>query len=578
MLKKLVGLGGKAFLGNEIDALTIEVIEKRMIQTAITAMAITLPAIAVANPKQPSVHKLIQLGLGSVFGFASAYVAKSREEIELRYDSTVKLNREVHKQEVTNRFTKEQFLSDVTRDKNVVDSLLKNVPFGATVEYMQRMNIPVGYVQEFMQQPPASEQEQKSVGNLTQLGIAQPEKDIIDLHVNKAATAVLKNMALKYPDYIRIDNKWVLELIESATHPNLAKRTNHHFMFVGGTQSGKSTLAGVIARGIAQRSCKPAIVACHDAKKTPGKKDITRWLCKFTYKIDGYENAHNWVELLEQLATNQFEKASDAGGNEPIAEAIFMQDEINTCYGKGKGYGRKISEDTAKDLLAQWLFIVTNLAGCYGHGFFMGQSPLLTETGFSGTASDQTCYVAINKSTIDYILEPKNRSNYLRNCSEEIVKIFSEASNLLTKEGIRYCLVRPTDGNPYIAIMPQFDVEGILSGRIDTSKLENMIKQEETNNDAEIVEKDEPEPEPEPPASTTEQQVGNISPAFEQEQSSSDIQVIFNRMKEWIIECHKQIGKKPTPQHIKQAWEQESGQVLSEAALLYLLEKLGYYD
>lgn len=574
MLTKLTGLSGQSFMNDEVDKLTIEVTEKRFIQAAITLCAVVMPITAVIAPNQPQGMKLAELGLGGVLGFASAYVSRSREEIEARYLSTITLNREVYKKEAINRFGKEQFMSDVTRDFSTVKALIGNLPNVQTaVEYAQRMNIPVGYFQEFLPTPASEQTENNQVRQLKQIGVATPNKDILDLHVNKTASAVIRSLAARYPDYIKIDGRWILELIESSSEQNMSKRANHHFMIVAETQAGKSTIAGVIARGIAQRSQAPAVIAGHDAKKKPGKKDITRWLCDFTpgYKIDGYENTEKWVNLSNSLASEQLDLVSEGGGGcEGVRELILIQDEHNTVYGKGNGYGKFIDSNLAKDLQAEWLFTTTNLAGAKGHGFFMGQSPLAGDTGFSLPAMNNCCFIAMGE-TSGYILEPKNKANYLRNISDDIVKILSQTCEMFQKEGLRYALVRPTRGNPYVAIIPEFDLDAILNSKNNIDVLEDGEKTQPENQETQ-----QSNSYTEISADTTETFVSpwdtTPSPASN---SKPDIQEVYKRMQSWIITCQQQLGKTPTREHIRQAWLQESGQTLSDEALDYILEKLG---
>jgi DNA helicase HerA-like ATPase len=76
--------------------------------------------------------------------------------------------------------------------------------------------------------------------------IASIDEDVVQQVVNPGALQVLGAIAAQYPEYIRLDAAWLDELCDAAVNHNMTKRVNHHFYISGGTQSGKSTLAGVI--------------------------------------------------------------------------------------------------------------------------------------------------------------------------------------------------------------------------------------------------------------------------------------------------------------------------------------------
>lgn len=541
-MKKLSLLNGSSFLGKEIDELTLEVTTQRLINAAVATIAVITPATALFVPQQSNSAKLTQLLLGSFAGFGSAVVAKQREELELRNEVFLKLNRDTHKLETKNRFVKQQFSADLVRDLSIAEYMKVNgIHPQAILEYMKRNNIPIGLIADILPERESTVEQSPTTSTVSQNSVARPNSEILDLYVNKTTVALIRAVAEKYPDYVRIDEKWITELIESSSAMPMSKRSNHHFMIVGETQAGKSTLAGVIANGIAQRSQQPAVIAIHDAKKKPGKKDITRWLCSFSYKIDGYENASDWAELMEHLASEQLELVSESGGGcEGVRELIIMQDELNTVYGKGKGYGKYIDSDCASALQAQWLFCTTNLAGTKGHFIAMGQSPLSGDTGFSLPAMNNTCFIAMGE-TSSYILDPKNRSNYVRNLSDEYLNVLQQTCELFQKEGLRYCLVRPTRGNPFVAIIPEFDVEDI-SQRSPTM--------EETDSD------------------------DSETPEIQDKTPASTIEDVYKRMKKWFEACYQQYGRYPENEHIREAWLQETGTKLSDPALEYLVSKL----
>lgn len=561
-MRKLSLLNGSFFLGKEIDSLTLEIYQKRLINAAIVSIAISLPATALFVPNQPGNSKLFQLLTGSFAGLASAVISKSREDIENQYEAYLKLNRETNKLEIKNRFVKQQFTLDVAKDVSIAEFLKVNgIHPQAIAEYVQRNNLPIGLIADVLpQSTPASETQSTSTSSFQNQSVAKPNSEILDLHINKTASALIKAVAARYPDYVRIDEKWIDDLIKAASDQNMSKRFNHHFLIVAESQAGKSTLAGVIANGIARLSEKPAVIAVHDAKKKPGKKDITRWLCEFTYKVDGYENAVNWANLMETLASEQLDLVSESGGScEGVRELILMQDEHNTVYGKGKGYGKFIDSDCATALQAQWLFATTNLAGAKGHFISMGQSPLSGDTGFSLPAMNNTCFIAMGE-TSSYILDAKNRSNYVRNISEEYLNVLQQTCELFQKEGLRYCLVRPTRGNPFVAIIPEFNVDAV-------GKQPQPERSPKPETVLEVEETEEPETETEPQT----QRSPDVTPASSVQSSIEDV---YKRMRKWLEMCYEKYGIYPHNDHIKQAWYEETGVMLTDPALEYLISKL----
>ncbi|MCG6138946.1 MAG: hypothetical protein MET45_30925, partial [Nostoc sp. LLA-1] len=182
--------------------------------------------------------------------------------------------------------------------------------------------------------------------------------------------ANLQAIAQAYPKYIRLDPDWIDELCIAASHQNMSKRSNHHFYFAGGTQSGKSTLAGVLINKIAAHSHGAAAVVGSDPKD-----GVTRWLCKFSRKFDGMETLGQWVTFASTLIDKRKEAIAQSG-TDPMPELFMLQDEVDSVYGGGKGFPGKVSKKQAEELQALWNYMIKFTAGLKCHGIFMGQSPL----------------------------------------------------------------------------------------------------------------------------------------------------------------------------------------------------------
>lgn len=559
-MRKDTGLSGVAFMDAEIEKLSLEATEKKWMSYSILSAAVIMPALAVIASTQPLLNRLSQLATGGIYGACAAYMFKAREEIDNRLESLLALNTDLCKSEILNRYAAAKVLGDVTRDANIISELTSKLPLDVAFEYAKKNQLPASYFKQYLQpsveQPPASI-EQSSVRKA--LPLARPDNGVQDAIIDRKTGAVLAAMAAKYPEYIRTDNAWIDELIESSTRHDMKSRTNHHFGIFASTQGGKSTLAGVLATGIAAQSQAPAKIAIHDAKKIEGLKDLTRWLCGFTYKLDGYKSADKWAELMGKLSYQQMVLASDAGGGNcnGVGELILIQDELNTCYGEGKGLVNQIDSDTVRALVEQWQFAITNLAGSKGHIIFMAQTPLAGQTGLTLPMQNNLCLIMLG-NTVSYILEPKNRANYIRNVSNEALDAMLEAAELMQTTGVRYCLVRPTVGNPYIALVPEFDVDSIgvsLNSDVDSTDIdaggdEPTDYWEDETELSSLTEN-------EPPASTED-----------------EIAQIIELMRGWAREVFTAIGRYPNESEIADAWKKQTGEELTPNGLKYLVDKI----
>jgi hypothetical protein len=233
----------------------------------------------------------------------------------------------------------------------------------------------------------------------------------------------------------------------------MSDRANHHFSFWGETQSGKSTLAGVFINKIAANSQRPAYVFCSDPKNY-----LTAWLCKFSRKFDGFKtNLDHWVTFATKVIDARQDEFKNNRKGEGLSEIFLVQDEVNVVYGEGKGLLGQVPKETAMNLCAMWNYIINFTAAMKIHGIFMGQNPLSTYTGFSRPALKNICFLALGKVS-NYVL---TRMPELLNVKAEISDLFSRVCELLDREQVRYALVIPTRGNPFVALIPVFDIDAM---------------------------------------------------------------------------------------------------------------------
>lgn len=293
--------------------------------------------------------------------------------------------------------------------------------------------------------------------------VAVPESNVnsidsalVDSVVSPNEVAKLEELARAHPQHIRIDPQWLDELCDAASNPNMSKRYNHHFCITGQTQSGKSTIAGVIINKISAKSGKPATVIGCDPKDA-----ITRWLCKFSYLFEGFDQINNWIKFAFNQADEQ--KKAYASNPKECGEMFFVQDEVDTVFGNGKGFlgfegsNKKLQTEQAQKAQSLWNFLVKYTAGMKGHYIGLGQSPLSGDTGLSRPAYKSVCFIAMG-NTVDYIFD--NPSDFLR-VNKEVQEHLSEAVDYMKGAGLRYALVVPMMGNPYVALVPEFDIEAL---------------------------------------------------------------------------------------------------------------------
>ena len=120
--------------------------------------------------------------------------------------------------------------------------------------------------------------------------VAKLNPEDVENSINPGDEVELQGLADAYPEYVRVDAEWLNELTDAASNPNMGKRFNHHFCVTGETQSGKSTLAGILVNLISAKSGKPSLVIGNDPKD-----GVSRWLCEFSHRFDGVHSIDDWI-------------------------------------------------------------------------------------------------------------------------------------------------------------------------------------------------------------------------------------------------------------------------------------------
>jgi len=364
----------------------------------------------------------------------------------------------------------------------------------------------------------------------TRLGIPSPEiatisQSEVDGIVSPGELVKLEQLSAAFPQYIRVDERWIDELCDAASNPNMSKRYNHHFCITGETQSGKSTIAGVIINKVAAKSASPATIIGNDPKD-----GVSRWLCKFSHRFDGVETIDNWIQFAFQKANDQ--KKAYSKNPKEVGEMFFVQDEVDSVYNGGKGFlgflgaDKKVQASQAQSLQSLWNFLIKYTAGAKGHYIGIGQSPLSGDTGLSRPAYKSCCFIALG-NTANYIFD--HPGDFL-NVNKEIQEVLQQAFEMMTNAGQRCALVIPMRGNPYVALIPQFDVDGYQT------EVSLPVTQIETD---------------------------------ERTFKTSD------QLMEEMIAWMQSLDELPSPQAIASKWESLSSKPPSEKLLKIILEKLG---
>lgn len=477
--------------------------------TAIAGMF--TPVLFAPNLNNPT--KLIMQLFGYFSGACFTAEAYRRKHKDKFYTSIEQANHAIVNAQLKGLFTFEQQKTAIETRRDLAN-YVKRLPEIEQPIWVESLGLH-GLVELPQIQQAVIEQPRQLRGSRT---IPNPEIATIDENevqsiINPSTRQLLEDLATEYPEYIRIDDLWVDELCESSANQNMSDRANHHFGLWGETQSGKSTLAGIIINKIAAKSQGAAHVIGSDPKVF-----VTRWLCKFSKKFNGWETLSDWVTFATRVIKErqkEFEYNPKGGG---ISEIFLVQDEVNAAYGAGEGMQGVVPKKVAISLCGLWNYIISITAAMKIHGIFMGQNPLSTFTGFSRPQYKNVCFIALGKVS-SYILSKP--SDFL-NVKNEIIDLLKEVCELLDKEEARYALVIPTRGNPFIGLIPIFDIDAMEQREPEKTE----VKQDTAN--------------------------------------------YYEILVEWI----KKSDSFPTPEKLKLAWKQLTEQELNDIGVKLLTAKL----
>ena len=489
---------------------------ERWLMGAFAVAGIGFTFTPVICPQQRPEVKLIQ----SVFGLFSSgcftLSAMERKGKEKDYQAISYAHHEIVKEGLKGDFAFEQSRQQI-ESKRRLATYVNGLPLEERHQWAVQYGLH-GLIELPQVQHAVVEQPRQLPGRIPSPGVAEFNQDAVQEIINPGVMSVLQELAAQHPEYIRIDEQWVDELCDSSSLQDMGNRANHHFGLWGETQSGKSTLAGVIINKIAAQSQGAAYVIGSDPKVF-----VTRWLCKFSQKFDGWKTLSDWVTFATKVIDQRQQEFQHNRKGTGLPEIFLVQDEVNVVYGGGEGVEGIVPKKVALNLCGMWNYIINFTAAMKIHGIFMGQNPLSGYTGFSRPAYKNICFIALGKVS-SYILGKP--ADFL-NVKAEVIDLLKKVCELLDKGGVRYALVIPTRGNPYVALIPTFDIDSLEQ--------------------------------------TTQSQADD-------EQETKDATNWYEILVEWVTRLERQ----PTPQELKAAWKQLTGQELNDNGVVLLMEKLGF--
>lgn len=496
---------------------------ERFLLTALAATAIASTTTPILWTHLPKEVKLLSNIWGVFVSGCFTAECYRRQRKEKFYNSIEEADYRINVEQQRGDFVTVKAVAEINAQRELA-AYVNQLPIEERGRWVQKFNLH-GLVELPQIQQAVIEQPRRLQGStIPNPEIAEVNEDVVQSIINPGVMAVLQELSAQYPEYIRLDDQWVDELCDSSALQNMSDRANHHFSFWGETQSGKSTLAGVFINKVAAKSQGAALIFGSDPKNY-----VTRWLCKFSRKFDGFMTKSKesvldqWIKFATKIIDARQEQFKNNRKGEGLNEIFLIQDEVNVVYGEGKGLPGQINKDVAGELCAMWNYIINFTAAMKIHGVFMGQNPLSGYTGFSRPSLKNICFICLGKVS-GYVLS--NPKDFL-NVKSEIIDLLKNVCELLDKQSVRYALVVPTRGNPFVALIPTFDIDS--------------LEQQDS------------------PAETPQQ--------TETKDTVNWYEILTN----WV----RQLGRNPTDDELKAAWQEITNQQLNGDGVKLLRENLG---
>ena len=498
---------------SEITELEIETFQKRLMQAGITLTAFCLPIAALITPNQAVESRLWELGLGSLFGGASAFVARSREDLENRYSSFLALRLEHEKGSIKQEFVFHSATQVMRGELNLAGAVNKLQIPAARARYQDKFQLQGLIV------PPQSKPQQLSA--------------TLDTGTEPIPITTVR------PAKLTSDTSWLAQIAAELTNPKLSDRLHHHFIVHGGSQTGKSTLVSaliILSSHLLAKQGVPTAVNLIDPKYPESE-----WMFEPGYKdynevLPGLEDTFGKLQELKAEAKKQGKSLSADNGF-----LFTIIDEQDNIFGNGQGYPDKIDKNEVKRIINIEKALIKEGAAYNFCEIVIGQSPLNLDSGFNRQIYKSVTHIVLGDAALSWVQDASfPYKDYAQKLMVEILK-FQRAKE-------RFGLVMPKGGVPFV------------------TRISPEIKQIV---EFELAKKNSPQSDVEPRIDVDEyEEPHDATPSVAQARN------LLSTIQAWYIRVFEQFGHYPNDATLAQAWFELTGEILSEKGISYLRERI----
>lgn len=495
---------------SEITELELQTFQKRLMQCGITLTAFCLPVAALITPNQAVESRLWELGLGSLFGGASAFVARSREDLENRYASFLALHKEHEKGSIKQEFAFHSATQVIKGELNLAGAVNKLLVPTARLRYQDKFQL-----QGLIAPPP-----QKALQQTATLDTGTEQIPITTVR----------------PAKLTSDISWLLQIAAELTEPEIGARKHHHFIVHGGSQTGKSTLVSaliILVSSLLAKQSVPTTVNLIDPKYPESE-----WMFEPGYKdynevLPGLEDTFGKLQELKAFAKKQGKSLSADNGF-----LFTIVDEQDNIFGNGQGYPDKIDKNEVKRIINIEKALIKEGAAYNFCEIVIGQSPLNLDSGFNRQIYKSVTHIVLGDAALSWVQDASfPYKDSAQKLMTEILK-FQRAKE-------RFGLVMPKGGVPFVVrISPEIKqiVEYELAKNIQVQP--DVEPHEHASTDI-------------PAAPTLGNQINLLS-----------------TIQAWYFGVFEQFGHYPNDATLAQAWSELTGEILSEKGISYLRERI----
>ncbi|QLF85123.1 DNA translocase FTSK [Nostoc phage YongM] len=511
------------FLKSEIDSKYLEAKKKLLLIKTLGFVSVALFGTAIANPKQPKTDLVGQLGISSIFSLLAAYISNENSDLFAQYDTFVKMNREHKKNELSLNFGKAMIVNEVANEIDLA-SRLENLPSPAQLRYIEKYQLQ-GLLNPVVELPPESY-------------IISEKNDQYSLSLNNDLHDLERETQI---DLSWIDSQFV----------------NSSKIVVGAKGSGKSVyLRYEAARWLIENPTGYLlIIDPHYDRRLEAK----HWLSNLDQRIvmkmflskfkdtRNHGEANEWKGYLYHLRNCWVElqsRINDSGGDFDDDTETPVYTKVKVVIDELENIKNTCNESEFKEIL-KFIDCVQNEGRKYNFEVTVGMHGLKKETtGLDSTTVSQMNWFLFEKACYDPTT--KYPSDFDSREIKETAKVLS--SNLDPRVGRTVVIIKQELTSPIITVLPLLKAPVIgqnVSGGVETQTVEQS------------------------PVETYKTVETETPP-----ESQTNFQKCYLALLKWCKDCQTQLNQLPDRATIAQAWQQLTGDELSDKALDYLIEKL----